>query len=149
MTAFTRYSGVNEEWRRKKKMVFKAWKESWETRTLKPSGDPIFEARLCRKYGRIEWFHPDNGYAKLMAHPERMWFQKSRGNNHYDVLATMEGYDFSKEPDGQSEMFEAWELSDDFYECVTEYYKQNPDLNVTCYKKGGIVDSHEYETSVQ
>ena len=38
----------------KKERVFKAWKESWETRTLKPSGDPIFEARLCRKYGRIE-----------------------------------------------------------------------------------------------
>ena len=61
----------------------------------------------------------------------------------------MGGYDFSKDPDRQSEILEAWEQNDDFYECVTEYYNQNPDLNVTCYKKGGIADSDEDEMSVQ
>ena len=30
--------------------VFKAWKESWETYNLKPEGDSILGARLCRKY---------------------------------------------------------------------------------------------------
>ena len=63
------------------------------------------ETRLCRKYGGLQWLDPDNGYFKLMAHPERMWFQKTRGNNHYDILAIMENYDFSKHPNEQGEKF--------------------------------------------
>ena len=42
------------------------------------------------------------------------------------MLATMESYDFSKQPNEQGKCFVNWELTDDFYECVTEYYKQNP-----------------------
>ena len=52
--------------------VFKAWKESWETYTLKPKGDSILEAKPCRKYGGIQWLYTDNGYVNLIAHPERM-----------------------------------------------------------------------------
>ena len=57
----------------------------------------------------------------------------------------MESYDFSKHPNEQDETFEVWELNDDFYEYVTEYYKQNPELNVTCYQKGGMADSDSEE----
>ena len=99
--------------------VFNSWKESWETYTLKPTGDSILEAGMFSKYGGIQWIDPDNGYVKVIANPERMWFQKNQGNNHYDVLATMESYDFNKHPNEQGENFEAWELTDDFYECVT------------------------------
>ena len=77
------------------------------------------EARLCRKYGGLQRIDPDNGYVNLIAHPERMWFQKTHGNNHYNILTKMEGYDFRKQPNEQHENFEAWELTDDFYECVT------------------------------
>ena len=80
-----------------------------------------------------------------MAHPERVWFHKTRGNNYYDILATMESYDFRKHPNEQGDNFEAWELTDDFYECVTEYYKQNPEFNVTRYQKGGMADSESEE----
>ena len=41
-----------------KDIVFKAWKESSETYTLKPKGDSILEARLCRKYGGLQWLDP-------------------------------------------------------------------------------------------
>ena len=99
-----------------KERVFKAWKESWETYTLKPKVDSILEASLSRNYVGLQWLDPDNGYVKLMSHPERMWFHKTRGNNHYGILATMESYDFNKHPNEQGENFEAWELTDDFYE---------------------------------
>ena len=52
--------------------VFKAWKEikeSKETYSLKPKVDSIFGARLCRKYGGLQWLEPNNGQVKLMAHP--------------------------------------------------------------------------------
>ena len=114
-----------------KDRFLKAWKESWETCTLKPKGDSILEARICRKYGGLQWIDPGNGYVKLISHPERMWFKETRGNNHYNILERVESYDFSKQTNEQGENFEAWEFTDDFYECVTEYYKQNPELNVT------------------
>ena len=76
-----------------------------------------------------------------MAQPERMWFQKTRGNNHYNILATIVSFDFNKQPNEKGENFEAWELTDDLYECVIEYYKQNLEINVTCYQKGGMDDS--------
>ena len=80
-----------------------------------------------------------------MAYPERMWFQKTRGNNHHNILAKMESYDFSKQPNEQGEKVEAQELTDNFYEYVTEYYIQNPELNVTCYQKVGVADSDSEE----
>ena len=80
-----------------------------------------------------------------MAHPERMWIQKTLGNNHYNILATMDSYDFRKQPNEQGEIFESWELTGDLYECVTEYYKQNPELNVKCHQKIGMDDSDSEE----
>ena len=61
------------------------------------------------------------------------------------MLATMESYDFSKYPNEQGKCFVNWELTDDFYECVTEYYKQNPEINVKCYQNGGMADSDSEE----
>ena len=57
----------------------------------------------------------------------------------------MEIYYFIKQPNKQGKKFEAWELTDDFYECVTEYYKQNPEINVKCYQNGGMADSDSEE----
>ena len=42
-------------------IVFKAWKKSLATYTLKPKGYSILEARLCRKYGGVKWLDPDMG----------------------------------------------------------------------------------------
>ena len=88
--------------------VFKAWKEikeSKETYSLKPKVDSIFGARLCRKYGGLQRIDPDNGYVNLIAHPERVCFQTTRGNNHYNILTKMEGYDFRKQPNEKREKF--------------------------------------------
>lgn len=116
------------------KRIVRAWKETWEYKMLKPSGDPILEARLCRKYGGLKWEDPNNQdkdrpvhpdrIQKRVAHPDRMWFQKQRGNNRYNVLATLDEYDFSKEPGQQDDVFEAWEINNEFFECVTEYYQK-------------------------
>ena len=108
-----------------KEIFFKTWKESQETYMFKPKGDSILDSRRCRKYGRLQWLDPNNGYVKLMTHPERMWFQKIRGNNHYDILATMKSYDFRKQTNEQGENVEGWELTDDFYEYMSEYYKKS------------------------
>ena len=116
---------------------FLAWKETWEGKKIDTKGNPIFEARLVRKYGGIQWLDPDNDYARRTAHPEMMGFFKKRGDNHYCVMACNDDFDFKKPPHEQENMYELWETNDDFFECVTEFYEKSPQLNVKCYAKGG------------
>ena len=59
--------------------IFHAWVEKWGKKKLGPSGDPIFEARLVRKYGGLKWLDPDSNFSRRVCHLERMLFTKARG----------------------------------------------------------------------
>lgn len=121
--------------------IFRAWVEEWEKKTIGPQGDVIFEQRLVRKYGGIKWLDPDNNFSVRVSHPERMSFTKARGNNKYDILATMNGYDLDSPPESQHDLFDVWVQVPDFFDEVIEYYKDSK--VVRCYRKGGCCDSDE------
>ena len=121
--------------------IFRAWVEEWEKKTIGPQGDAIFEQRLVRKYGGLKWLDPDNNFSVRVCHPERMSFTKSRGNNHYDILATMHGYDIGSSPESQNDLYDVWETNTDFFDEVCQFYK---DITVVrCYEQGGVCDSEE------
>lgn len=126
---------------KQKVRIFRAWKEAWEQVEPGPKGNPILEARLLAKYGGLEWVDADSSdYSRRKAHPDKMIFQKARGNNHYDIVATMDGFDFDLPLDEQEDKYDVWEV-DLVYDEIVEFYEKNPDLNVKCYKKGGVCDS--------
>ncbi|KAL3798023.1 hypothetical protein ACHAW5_002626 [Stephanodiscus triporus] len=116
--------------------IFKAWQETWEKKKVGPGGDAVFRARLLRKYGGLKWFDQDSTPQRVFtAHPTKMQFEKVRGNNHYTVFGTLEGYDDSKSDDDLEniEFWEPWEFFDDFYDAVCLYYEGSNE--VKCYKK--------------
>ena len=121
--------------------IFRAWVEEWEKKKIGPQGDVIFEARLVRKYGGLKWLDPDNNFSVRVSHPERMSFTKARGNNKYDILATMNGYDCDSAPESHNDLYDVWETNDNFFEEVMAYYKDS--TVVKCYEKGGPCDSDE------
>jgi len=121
--------------------IVRAWLEGWEKKKIRPSGDSIFEARLVRKYGGLRWLDPDSNFSLRVSHPERMAFTKARGNNKYDVLATMNGYDPDSSPESQPALYDVWETNDEFFGLIIEYYKAS--TVVKCYEKGGQCDSDE------
>lgn len=121
--------------------IFRAWVEEWEKKKIGPQGDVIFEQRLVRKYGNLKWLDPDNNFSLRVSHPERMSFTKARGNNKYDILATMNGYDLDGSAESQNDLYDVWETGPDFFNEVIEYYKES--TVVRCYKKGGLCDSDE------
>ena len=123
--------------------IFRAWKEGWENKTIGPKGDPIFEARLVKKYGGLSWRDCDNGDVKVNSHPSLMIFEKIRGNNHYCVFGCNEGYDYSVDKHLQNSLWEAYETEPWFYDLIVEYYKKGD--KVKCYEKGGECDSESGE----
>ena len=108
-----------------------------------PGGDVIFESQLVSKYGGLKWNDPDEGGRLTTSHPEQMRFVKARGNNHYDVHAVTEQYDFSKKPSDQMDEWEPWEFIDDLYNEISDYYKTHKDENVTVYAKDDDCESDE------
>mmetsp|Transcript_5832 Transcript_5832/g.13306 ORF Transcript_5832/g.13306 Transcript_5832/m.13306 type:complete len:319 (+) Transcript_5832:571-1527(+) len=124
--------------------IFRTWRERWEMRNdVPPGGDVIFEAQLVRKYGGLHWNDPDEGGRLKLSHPEQMQFVKKRGNNHYDVYAVTEQYDFSKKPSDQMDEWEPWEFIDGLYTEISEYYTKNKKENVTVYAKDDDCESDE------
>ena len=121
--------------------IFRAWVEEWEQKKIGPQGDAVFEQRLVQKYGGLRWLDPDNNVSVRVFHPERMSFTKSRGNNHYDILATMNGYDIHSTPESQNDLYDVWEAKPDFFDEVCQYYKDSK--VVRCYEQGGVCDSEE------
>ena len=116
--------------------IFKAWQETWEKKKVGPGGDAVFRARLLRKYGGLKWFDQDSTPQRVFtAYPTKMQFEKVRGNNHYTVFGTLEGYDDSKLDNDPAniEFWEPWEFFDDFYDAVCLYYEGSNE--VKCYKK--------------
>ena len=68
--------------------IFNARVETWYNKKLGPTGDPIFKARLVRKYGGLKWIDPDNNYTLWVSHLNKMSFINQRGKNMYHILAT-------------------------------------------------------------
>ena len=54
----------------------------------------------------LRWLDPDSNFSLQVSHPERMVFTKARGNNRYDVLATMTGYDPDSSPESQPALYD-------------------------------------------
>ena len=124
--------------------LYEALEEEWEKVLIGPNRDDMLEARLARKYGGLRWLDQDNCYCVCEAHPDRMFFQKRRGNNKYLIFATYQGYDLTKQPDQQLEKYDAWKKSDyDFYDEVIKYYEDSNEAK--CYKKGQECDSESDE----
>lgn len=120
--------------------IFRAWEEEWEKVPVGPGGDERLEARLVFKYRGLRWLDRDEGFRLVMSHPEKMFFDKKRGNNKYMIFATYEGFDNDKPLEEQGDYYDGWQKTQrDFYEEVVEYYKDIPE--VKCYEKGGDCDS--------
>ena len=122
-------------------IIFRACKEMWENKKIGPDGDDIFEARLVRKYGGLQWLDPDHNYSLRTAHLENMSFEKKYGNNKYHILACKEGFDIQLPTHVQEDKYDVWERSADFYEQVMEYNKDNAKFKG--YEEGGMADSGE------
>ena len=45
-------------------------------------------------------------------------------------------YDQKIVADSQKDNFDAWEVTDQLFGLIREYYEKHPELKVTCYKKG-------------
>ena len=57
--------------------------------------------------------------------------RRKQGNNKYLSFATYKGYDISKKPDEQYELYDPWEKSEyDFYAQVIEFYEQDKSREV-------------------
>ena len=92
---------------------------------------------------------PDNGYKITKSHTNEMRFQKQRSKNRYCVFSYSDKYDLSIPSHTQEDEMELWELEDDFYECVTKYYKDREGTNVVCFQKDDDCGSDdEMETHV-
>ena len=94
-----------------------------------------------RKYGSLKWLNPDTAFSLRVAHPNRINFNKKRGNNKYNIFATTEGYDLNITHESQSYFYDVWVTKTDFFEQVIDYYKNNN--GVKCYEKGGDYERDE------
>ena len=130
----------------KKTRIFRCWEEEWEKEKIGPQGNVVLEARLIRKYAGIKWLDIDNDYRVCEAHPDKMYFEKKRGNNQYLVFATYHGFDLGKDLSLQNEKYDYWEKNEDFYDLVQDYYKDSKEVKV--YLKGGECDSESDEEEI-
>ena len=131
---------------KKPSRLFRAWKENWEEAVLKKQ-DPVFAARLARKYGGIKWRDPDNGDQVVQSPLKKMHWIGARGAKGYYVIGAKDGYDMNKDVDEQDEdLWDYWETNEEFYGQVVEYYtKQNPDPSIDVHEKDGAADSESEE----
>ena len=98
-----------------------------------PQGSKIFEARLRRKYGGIKYIDIDSTPHRVFkVHPSTMWFEKERGNNHDSVIGILDGFDLDKPLDHHDNkpLYEPWDTSVDFFDCVRMYYEGSVEVNV-------------------
>ena len=97
---------------------------------------------MVRKYGGLRWLDPDNHYCVCEAHPDKMFFEKKKGNNKYLVFATYRGFDLNKPLDKQHALYDGWQKTwADLYEEIVTYYKDSHE--VKCYIEGGACSSEE------
>ena len=127
----------------KPKKIFRAWNERWENRKLKKRDDE-YEARLLRKYEGLQWRDPDKNDILVSSHPKQMYYwQEKRGSpRDYYVVGRLKGYNVAMDLEKQDDdVWDFWERNEQLYECIIEYYKNNPDASIVIYEKGGNADS--------
>lgn len=110
--------------------IFRAWFEDWET-DLQKKKDPVNEAKLLRKYGGLKWFDPDKSeYFTSDTRNLTFWTQRSGGCYGYSVIGIKDDH-----PPGVSvkdvwdcDTLDAWLIGRDapIYECIADYYKDQP-----------------------
>ena len=77
---------------------------------------------------------------------KRMFFQKQQGNNAYYVFATMPGFncELSDDNEANDAYWQSWEINEDLFDCMREYYdKGNKDNVKTCELGGGCESDEE------
>jgi hypothetical protein len=115
--------------------VFKCWSEDWEHEMLRDS-DNVCEQKFLAKYGGLVF---QDGETLYTAHREKMYFSKSRGNSHWMVLGCTDEY----EPEAEyADDIRCFEMDDDFFGIVFEYYRVNPDPLVKIIPPPGALDEH-------
>ena len=120
--------------------IFRAWEETWEKKKIGSTGDKVQEARLLRKYGGLKWKNPDKNVV-FTGRTEKMIFEKKRGNNQYHVFGVADGFDLDVEKEKQPGLWDWWPRVDDFYDMVTDYYKDSD--TVTCFQEYDDCSSEE------
>jgi hypothetical protein len=138
--------------------IFRAWCEDWEKTRFNSSGCQLFEAQFSKKYGglmfsdvdkggQIGWTMDDNCAVLQRCYKskdKRTVLEPVEGYNwYYALLVCYDGFATDKFYHQQNDdLWDLWELpgSDDFYEMVTEYYKESTTLKV--YQRG---ECEEYD----
>jgi len=117
--------------------VLRLWQEKWEQEKLGPQGNSILEARLTKKYQGLKFFDIDNDNKVMTVH--KMVFSKRRGNNAYNVFATMDGFNCQLNDlhDANDSYWQPWEVNEDLFDCMRAYYLSNTEDNVKYYEAGG------------
>ena len=117
--------------------VLRLWQEKWEQEKLGPQGNSILEARLTKKYQGLKFFDIDNDNKVMTVH--KMVFSKRRGNNAYNVFATMDGFNCQLNDlhDANDSYWQPWEVNEDLFDCMRAYYVSNTEDNVKYYEAGG------------
>ncbi len=102
----------------------------------------ILEARQTAKYKGLKFYDIDSEDNRVMT-ARRMVFRKERGQNTFDVFATMPGFNV-KLPDDSPEndaFWQPWEVNEDLFDCLRAYYKDVPTDNIRTYDIGEGCDS--------
>ena len=111
----------------RKKRIFRAWLEAWETEVIKKQ-DPVNEAKLLQKYGGLMWLDPDTD-KKFMASREVMHWNPMRDCRGYCVKGLQDAFD---PDDPKDDRWEPWILDPNLlHTLIVQYYVSHPDKNLT------------------
>ena len=122
--------------------IVRLWQETWERKKIGPRGDAILEARQTAKYQGLKFYDIDSADNRVMT-AHRMVFRKERGQNTYDVFATMPGFNVEL-PDDSPEndaFWQPWEVNEDLFDCLRAYYQDVPTDGIRTYDIGEGCDS--------
>ena len=146
-------SELNQDLKRKLRegdtRIFRAWRETWETVPPGPTGNNYLQARMVRKYRGLKWLDPDSEYSptKDCTSKDDVLRKEEGGKRVPYSCFCMDDYDFDKSPSEQEAKYDVWELKDDLYELIVDYYSNNTDdeMKVKCYTEDADCDSEEGE----
>ena len=140
--------------------VFRAWCEDWEKTRFTSMGCKNFEPQFSKKYGglmfadadedgKIGWTMEDNCVQRCYKSKQKKTvLEPVQGYKYYyALLVCFDGFDTDKPYSKQDEdLWDLWELlgSADFYEIVSEYYKES--ANVKVYQEG---ECDEYDAKAR
>jgi len=111
-----------------KKIQFKCWREEWEDENAKTK-DPVITQKFLLKYKHISWLDIDNDVI-LTHHPKEMAWASAKPAG-IAAFGLKEGYDMELDKtEDQVDHYEIWVLNEDFYDCVTEFYKRFPNPRI-------------------